>query len=77
MALGADFHQSGEQLWQSNQVVSCERQSELPTDAIQAFMPGLAQPGGGLGPAEYFFDPLSYDLADLIALATGGAAVDG
>src|SRR3954471_16508667 len=40
-------------------------------------MPGLAQPGGGLCPAEGLLDALSDDLADLVAGMAGRASVDG
>src|SRR4051812_26966096 len=40
-------------------------------------MPGLAQPGGGLCPAEGLLDALSDDLADLVAGMAGRASVNG
>src|SRR3954451_25445377 len=40
-------------------------------------MPGLAQPGGGLCPAEGLLDALSDDLADLVSGMAGRASVDG
>src|SRR5436305_14749454 len=40
-------------------------------------MPGLAQPGGGLCPAEGLLDALSDDLADLEAGMAGRASADG
>lgn len=40
-------------------------------------MAGLAKAGGGLDPAEDFFDPFAQSLADRVAGVAGGAAVDG
>src|SRR3954468_17168724 len=40
-------------------------------------MPGLAQPGGGLCPAEGLLDALSDDLADLVSGMAGRASVNG
>ena len=40
-------------------------------------MPGLAQAGNGLGPAEGLLNALSDTLADAIARMAGGATIDG
>jgi hypothetical protein len=40
-------------------------------------MPGLAQPGRSLDPAERLLDPLAQALAYAIARVSGCAAVDG
>src|SRR5215213_5833792 len=40
-------------------------------------MPGFAQAGGGLGPAEGLLDPFPDDLADFVAGVSGGASIDG
>ena len=65
-----------EQPRQADQVVGCHRQGELPVDFGQAAVPGLAQPGDGLGPAERLLDPLADALADGVAGMARGAAVD-
>src|SRR3954463_12689954 len=63
--------------WEVPLGVGGERGGELPANAIEAAMPGLAQPGGGLCPAEGLLDALSDDLADLVAGMAGRASVDG
>jgi hypothetical protein len=49
----------------------------MPSDTIQASMSGLAQAGGRLGPSEHLINALADDLAGFVALAAGGATVDG
>src|SRR3954463_2806971 len=64
--------------WEVPLGVGGERGGELPADSIEAAMPGLAQPGGGLCPAEGLLDALSDDLADLVSgMAGRSSAISG
>ena len=65
-----------EQLGQADQVVGGSSEGELPADAGLAAVPGAAQQGDLLDPAEGFLDPLADPLAHGIAGMPGGPAVD-
>ena len=60
-----------------HQVVDSRREGKHPTDPIGTPMPGLAQSGDGLEPAEDLFHPFALDLTDGVARLAGGTAVDG
>ena len=60
-----------------HQVVGSGCEGKHPTDPVDTPMPGLAQAGDGLDPAEDLFHPFALDLTDGIARMASGAAVDG
>ena len=61
----------GQELGKPDQVVGGHREGELPADAVEPAMSGLAEAGRGLGPAEGLLDALSDDLTDLVAGMAG------
>src|SRR4029079_9720763 len=65
-----------EQLWDADQVVSCDRKGEHRRGFGKSSNLDLAEPGLCLDPAEHLLDPLAQDLADPITRMPGGAAID-
>ena len=73
-ASGASVHQ---QLWQSDQVVSCNRKREHRFGLCTPSHLDLSEPGLCLDPAEHLLNPLAQDLAYPIPGMPGGASIDG
>ena len=65
-----------EQLWDADQVVSCDRKGEHRRGLGKSSNLDLVEPGLCLDPAEHLLDPLAQDLADPITRMPGGAAID-
>jgi hypothetical protein len=65
-----------QELAHPHQVVGGRREGKHPTDPVGAPMPGLAQSGDGLEPAEDLFHSFALGLTDGVARLASGAAVD-
>jgi hypothetical protein len=65
-----------EQLWDADQVVSCDRKGEHRRGFGQSSNLDLVEPSLCLDPAEHLLDPPAQDLADPITRMPGGAVTD-
>src|SRR5947209_339693 len=66
-----------EQIPHPDQVIGSGREGEDPSNTENTTMSGLAQQGHRFEPAKHFLDALPFPHADLIAVMTPRAAIDG
>jgi hypothetical protein len=64
------------QITHPHQIVGGQREGKHPTDSSHSAMPRFTQAGDGLEPAEDFFYPFAFLLANRVAGMTSGAVID-